>query len=67
MGLFENLNRGVRKFDVIDIKLAQGAAMFFALVIAKLIPDILDINICWFVVLFVLCAIKPVYVFWFKK
>jgi hypothetical protein len=67
MGLLEDMTRRVRRFDIIDVKLAQSVAFFLALVIAKLIPDIMDINIWWFVVLFVLCAIKPVYVFWFKE
>ena len=64
MGLFEEMNRRVKKFDIVDVKLAQSCAFFFALVIVKLIPDIMDINIWFFVVLLILCAIKPVYVFW---
>ncbi|MFH1884972.1 MAG: sigma factor [Planctomycetota bacterium] len=48
-------------------KLAQGAAMFGALIIAKLIPDIMDLSIWWLVGLLVLCAIKPFYVFWFEQ
>ena len=67
MGLLEDMTRRVRRFDIIDVKLAQGAAMFFALVIVKLIPDIMDLSIWWFVVLLVICAIKPVYVFWIKE
>ncbi len=67
MGLLEDMTRRVKKFDIIDVKLAQGAAMFFALVIVKLIPDIMDLSIWWFVVLLVICAIKPVYVFWIKE
>ncbi|MCP4259309.1 MAG: hypothetical protein GY774_17635 [Planctomycetes bacterium] len=64
MGLLEDMTRRVRKFDIIDVKLAQSCAFFFALVIAKLIPDIMDINIWFFVVLLVVCAIKPFCVFW---
>ncbi len=67
MGLLENMNRRVKKFGIIDVKLAQGAAMFFVLIIAKLIPDIMDLSIWWFVGLLVLCAIKPFYVFWFEQ
>jgi hypothetical protein len=64
MGLLEDMTRRVRKFDIIDVKLAQSCAFFLALVIAKLIPDIMDINIWIFVILLVLCAIKPFCVFW---
>jgi hypothetical protein len=67
MGLFEELDRRVRKFSFIDVKLAQGAAMFFALIIAKIIPGIMDLSIWWFIVLLVICAIKPFYLFWFVK
>ena len=67
MGLLEDMTRRGRKFDIIDVNLAQGAAMFVALIIAKLIPQIMDLSIWWFVVLLVICAIRPVYVFWFKE
>ena len=64
MGLLEDLNRRVRKFDFVDVKLAQFCAFFLALVIAKLIPDIMNLSIWWFIVLLILCAIKPFCVFW---
>lgn len=67
MGFLEDMTRRVRRFDIIDVKLAQGAAMFFVLIIAKLIPQIMSINVWWFVALLVICAVKPFYVFWFKK
>jgi hypothetical protein len=67
MGLFEELDRRVRKFSFIDVKLAQGAAMFGALIIAKIIPDIMDLSIWWFAAMLVICAIRPFYVFWIKK
>ena len=67
MGFLEDMTRRVRRFDIIDVKLAQGAAMFFALIIAKLIPQIMSINVWWFVALLVICAIKPFYMFWLKK
>ncbi|MHC4543439.1 MAG: hypothetical protein ACYTDW_00615 [Planctomycetota bacterium] len=67
MGLLEEMTQRVKKFDIIDVKLAQVVAMFLALIIAKLIPDIMDVSIWWFVVLLIICAIKPFYVFWFKE
>ena len=67
MGLLEDMDKRVKKFDIIDVKLAQGAAMFIALIIAKLIPDIMDISIWWFAALLIICAAKPFYVFWFKE
>ena len=67
VGLLEGLDKRVKKFSLIDVKLAQGVAMFFALIIAKLIPDIMDLSIWWFVALLIICAIKPCYVFWIKE
>ncbi len=67
MGFLEDINQRIKKFSLIDVKLAQGVAMFFALIIAKLIPEIIDFSIWWFVGLAVLCTIKPFYVFWFGQ
>ena len=64
MGFLEEMNQRVKRLSLIDVKLAQGAAMFFALVIAKLIHQIMNLSIWWFVVLLIICAIKPIYVFW---
>ncbi len=63
--MIDRVDRPVEQ--LVDEILAQGAAMFVALIIAKLIPDIMDLSIWWFVGLLVLCAIKPFYVFWFEQ
>ena len=39
------MNKRVKKFSILDVKLAQGAAIFGVLIVAKLIPQIMDINI----------------------
>ena len=67
MELWEEMNQRIKKFGIIDEKLAQLAAIFFALIIVKFIPEIMDLNIWWFVVLLIVCAVKPIYVFYFKK
>ncbi|MCK4338807.1 MAG: hypothetical protein KAW87_02305 [Candidatus Cloacimonetes bacterium] len=67
MGLIKNMNERVRKLTIFDIKLVQGAAMFIMLIIVKLIPQIMNISIWWFVALAILCGIRPVYVFFIKK
>jgi hypothetical protein len=46
------------------MKLAQAAAICLALTVAKLVPQIMTISAWWFAVLAVLCAIRPVYVFY---
>ncbi len=66
MRILEFMNERVEKLSIFDIKLVQGAAMFVVLIIVKLIPQIMDINIWWFVILLVVCSIRPVYVFFIK-
>jgi len=67
MKIIQDMNERVRKLNIFDIKLVQGCAMFMVLIIVKLIPQIMTINIWWFVVLLVICAIRPLYVFCIKK
>jgi len=67
MGLIGRMNQRARKLSIFDLKLAQGAAVFFALIMAKLISQIMDIGVWWFVGSGILCVMKPCYVFWFKR
>ena len=67
MTFMENMNARVKKFNILDLKLAQFIGIFVALILVKLIPGIMDINIWWFVVLLVICIIRPFYVFFIKK
>lgn len=53
-----------RRLGILDTKLSQAAAIFFALIVVKLFPRIMDVSIWWFVLLAVLCAIKPVITFY---
>jgi hypothetical protein len=63
MSVWESMDRRARKLGVLDTKLAQGAAIFFALVIVKLIPEIMRASIWLFLLLAVLCGIKPAITF----
>lgn len=63
MGLKIWTNEGAHRFTAIDLKLVQFMGIFVALIIVKLIPDIMRINIWWFVGLFVVFSIRPIYVF----
>ena len=61
--MWQYFDRRARRLGILDTKLVQGAAVFFALTIAKLIPEILEIHVWWFVALTILCVIKPVITF----
>ena len=64
--MWANFDERARRLGILDTKLAQAAAIFFALVIVKLIPQILTVNIGWFALLTILCAIKPLITFFGK-
>jgi|GEM_PF-2365798 len=57
--LINNMNQKIKKYNIWDIKLSQGAAVFMALIIVKLYPSIISISIWWFVLFLILCTIKP--------
>ena len=67
MNVSEGINQRVRKLSIWDIKLAQFSAIFLTLIIVKILPEITSISMWWFIGLLVLCAIKPMYVFFLKK
>jgi len=55
-----------RRLGILDTKLAQAAAIFLALVVVKLIPQILELDTWVFALLAVICAIRPLVVFYGK-
>jgi len=59
-------NQKVKKFTIFDVKLAQGAAMAFVLIVVKLFPQIMSLSIWWFVAFALICALRPVYAMWIK-
>jgi hypothetical protein len=63
MSVWRDLDGGVRSWGLLDTKLAQIAAFFLALVIAKAIPAVLSVSVWWFVGLAVLCGVKPTVTF----
>ncbi|UCG52943.1 MAG: hypothetical protein JSW58_05125 [Candidatus Latescibacterota bacterium] len=65
--MWDFFDRRARGLGILDIKLAQAAAIFFALAIVKLVPQIMELNIWWFVLLAVLCAVKPFATFYSRK
>lgn len=67
MSMIDYWNRKVRKFTIFDVKLAQGAAMAFVLIIVKFFPQIMSLSIWWFVGLALVCTLRPVYAMWFKE
>ena len=63
MSLYESFDERARRLGIVDTKLAQGAAIFFVLTVVKLVPEIMNLSIWWFVALTIACAIKPMLTF----
>lgn len=62
--MLDYFDRRARRLGILDTKFAQAAAIFFALIIVKIIPRIMNVNIWWFVMLAIVCAIKPLITFY---
>lgn len=64
MWLWNYFDERARRLGILETKLAQAAAIFTALIVVKLVPAIMEVNVWWFIVLAVLAAIKPVITFY---
>ena len=65
--MFKKLNKRAKKLTLLDIKLLQFAAFFFAIILVKLFPKLLTISYPVLIILTVACLAKPFYGFWIKK
>jgi len=60
-------NRRIKLFTIWDIKLSQIAAMCIIIILIKLIPEITSLKFIWYILIALICAIRPFYVMFFKK
>lgn len=67
MTIIDFLNHRSRKLSIFDWKLAQGAAMCIALIVVKMNPGLLEINIWWLLGITAVLYIKPLYVFYIRQ
>ena len=67
MTMNEFFKERIARLSMLDIKLAQGAAMCVMVIIIKLFPDILRINIWMFLLFAAILGFKPLYVFYLKR
>ncbi len=64
MTMWGYFDRRARRLGILDTKLAQAAAICVALIVVKLIPKIMELNVWWFVLFAIVCAIKPLITFY---
>lgn len=57
-------DRKVKRLTIVDLKLAQAAAMAAMLVVVKWFPEILGLSVWWFLAALAILAVRPAYVFW---
>ena len=67
MGLFKWANNRVEKLSGVDCKLIGIASLCLGIILVKLFPAILNINIWWLVIIGGLSLLKVYYVILFKK
>ncbi len=67
MTIIDFMNERSRRLSIFGWKLAQGASMCIALIVARLNPELLDVDIWWFVGLAGILYIKPLYVFYLRQ
>lgn len=65
--MFTMLNERMKKITALDMSLVKLSVFFFAIIIVKLLPGLLDINYPILIILTLACGIKPLYNFWIKK
>ncbi len=67
MRLYRWLDDRAKRLGILDIKLVQLATACFVVLLIKFAPRIIIIRKEWFISIFFLALIRPLYVFWFKK
>lgn len=67
MGFWDSMNEKIKKMTVWDIGLVKWSVFFFAIIIVKLFPQLLNIGYPILIVLMIACGAKPLCKFWIKK
>ena len=65
--MFKKMNERVKRLTVMDIGLIKGAVFFATIIIIKLFPQILRVNLVILIILLIACAVRPFYSFWIRK
>ena len=62
MGFFKRSQLPTVKLGWLDLKLVSLCGIFVGLILAKVIPGLVDVSIWWFIILGLLCLIRVWYV-----
>lgn len=61
MGFIHWANSIVKKFNIVDVFLIELSSLAFGVLLAVLIPSLLEINVWWIALAVIILAIKPTY------
>ena len=68
MDLITWFNDGARRItNFIDLKLVVLMGFFMGLLIVKILPDIMNLDVAWYIVLFVIFAVRPLWLFFVRR
>lgn len=65
--MFHSLNERVKRLNYWDMKMIAAGAMCLAFIIARSVPELLDINRWWWATLALLFFLRPTYRFLVKS
>ncbi len=60
-------NAKVKRLGIFELKMTQLGTIAFALILAKLFPQIMTLSIWWFVAALLVCAVPVQYALWFRN
>ena len=66
MTFISQLNERTKKLDWMDMALIKASCIAFGILLAILIPRLVEINILWIIVIWLIFATRPLYRF-FKQ
>lgn len=67
MGLLKWANQGVQKFNWLDVKFVAWAGICMGIILVKFLPQVLKLNIWYFIALGSACLIRPYYLIFTSK
>lgn len=60
-------NKRLKLFSIFDLKLCQGIGILVGIILVKLFPVLLDLQLVWYILILIIFALRPCYVMFFKK
>ena len=67
MNLFKWANQGVQKFSWLDVKFVAWSGICIGIILVKILPQVLKLNVWYFIVLGTTCLIRPYYLIFTSK